>query len=98
MDGWMDGRMEKWREEGTYRQTDGWLRRWEYGGRGERGKEEEIYPISKVSGARFNPDVISQERNYGFGVMAFTKPVLFSDPKKLIHLKKLAKLHVDRLL
>lgn len=98
MDGWKNGGMEGGRDIQTDGRTDGWLRRWEYGGWGERGKEEEIYRISKVFGARFNPDVISQERNYGFGVMAFTKPVLFSDLKKLIHFKKLAKLHVDRLL
>ena len=101
----MDGWMEEWRNGGrTYRQTNGRTDGygdgsiWGMRGKRERGKEEEIYRIGKVSSVRFNPDVISQERNYRFGVMAFTKPVLFSDLQKLIHLKKLAKLQVDRLL
>ena len=68
VDGWMNGLMEGWRKGGRkgqiVRRTDAWLRRWEHGRWGERGKEEEEYCIGKVSG------VFSQERNYGFCVMA----------------------------
>lgn len=99
MDGWKNGGMEGGHID---RRTDGRMVTemgvWGMRGKRERGKEEEIYRIGKVSSVRFNPDVISQERNYRFGVMAFTKPVLFLDLQKLIHLKKLAKLQVDRLL